>query len=144
MLFDSVNEKSCGTVVYRINDKGNIEYLLLHYGSDYWGFPKGHIERGETEQQAALRELEEETDITDVKVKTGFRERITYIFKKQEELIKKEVIYFLVKSNQKDVKLSDEHIGYAWLDFEKALDRVKYKNAKRLLEKAQKYLVKSQ
>jgi len=59
-------EKSAGAVTF-YKEGSNIEFLLLHYGKGHWGFPKGHIEANESEEQAMLRELEEETGINDVK-----------------------------------------------------------------------------
>ena len=54
-------EKSCGAVVFRKDDE--VKYLLLHYTPGHWDFPKGKQEIGETEEQAASREIEEETGI---------------------------------------------------------------------------------
>lgn len=58
-------EKSAGAVI--INDK---KVLLLHYSSGHWDFPKGHIEKGETELETAKREVKEETglDIKDFEI----------------------------------------------------------------------------
>lgn len=56
-------ERSCGAVVCRrIN--GEIRLLLIKNSrSAHWGFPKGHMERGETPEQTARREVLEETGI---------------------------------------------------------------------------------
>ena len=57
-----IREKSSGAVVFRQAGK-KIKYLLLHYESGHWDFPRGHIERGETEQITAAREIKEETGL---------------------------------------------------------------------------------
>ena len=58
------SEKSCGAIVNR-KFHGNTEILLIrHIKSGYWSFPKGHVEGDETEEQAALREILEETNVT--------------------------------------------------------------------------------
>ena len=57
-------EKSCGVLPYRVVS-GRREYLLVFEAySKCWSLPKGHIEMGESDIQAALRELEEETGLT--------------------------------------------------------------------------------
>jgi bis(5'-nucleosidyl)-tetraphosphatase len=63
-------EKSIAAVVYNQN-----EYLLLKYGLGHWEFVKGHIEKGETEKETIMRELEEETGITDASIIEGFKEK---------------------------------------------------------------------
>lgn len=75
----STRIKSCGSVVFK---KANeVEYLLLQGGSlvrPFWDFSKGEVDNGETETDTALRELKEETGITDVRLIEGFREEIHY------------------------------------------------------------------
>lgn len=57
-------EKSCGVLPYRI-ENGKREFLLVYETfSKCWSLPKGHVERGETDVQTALRELMEETGLT--------------------------------------------------------------------------------
>jgi 8-oxo-dGTP pyrophosphatase MutT (NUDIX family) len=132
-------EKSAGAVTF-YREKGNIEFLLLHYGKGHWGFPKGHIEANETETQAMLRELEEETGIKDVKIIPNFRECITYFFMDNGKKIKKQVVFFLVESKTKDVKLSFEHTDYAWLPYKKAIETLTFGNARKVLKKAYDFL----
>jgi len=67
-------ERSAGFVVFTEREDGKRLYLLLHYPSGHWDFPKGHVEEGESEIRAALRELREETGLTDVEVVFGFRD----------------------------------------------------------------------
>ena len=74
-----MQERSAGTVIVC-----NGEYLLLHYESGHWDFPKGKIEEGETPEQAALRELKEETGIEDAEILPGFTEGIKYFFHREE------------------------------------------------------------
>jgi len=128
-------EKSAGAATFYIGENGP-EFLLLHYGKGHWGFPKGHIEANETETQAMLRELEEETGIKGAKIIPNFRERITYFFMDNGKKIKKQVVFFLVESKTKDVKLSFEHTGYVWLPYEKAVETLTFGNARKVLKKA--------
>ncbi len=139
-LVKAKKEKSCGAIVFT-RDK-DIKYLLLHYESGHWGFPKGHVEKGESEEETMGRELEEETGLRNVRLIKGFKEEILYFFKEKKKLIKKRVVFFLVESKSDKVKLSYEHVGFKWLPYESALKQLTYENTKNLLRKAHKFLTK--
>jgi 8-oxo-dGTP pyrophosphatase MutT (NUDIX family) len=138
-------ETSAGAVVFRNN--GKIYYLLLHYKSGHWDFPKGHIENGEDEDKTVKREIEEETGIKDINIIDGFKDWINYFFRKTYEEHKKApwvfkiVNFYLAETKTKQVKLSDEHIGYKWLNYDDALKQLTYKNAKEILKKANNYII---
>jgi bis(5'-nucleosidyl)-tetraphosphatase len=136
-------EKSCGAVIYRLED-GRRLYLLMHYEEGHWDFPKGHVEKGETEEQTARREIAEETGITEVEFEKFFREVISYSFKRGGELVPKEVIFFAGKTHEKEVRLSDEHTGFVWLPYQSAMKKISYRNAKEMLRKAEEKLALAQ
>src|SRR4030042_3726068 len=129
--------KSCGSVVFR-KDK-QIEYLLLQTGSlanpGFWDFSKGEVDNGETEEATALRELKEETGITDVRFIEGFREEIAYFYRREGKTMQKTAVFFLVETTSVEVKLSWEHIAYDWLVYEKTLERLKFENSREVLKK---------
>ena len=133
-------EKSCGAIAFKKQKDGSLKYLLLHYKAGHWDFPKGHQEKNEKEEQAAAREIKEETGIEEIEFVDNFRETIKYFYKKWEETVYKEVIFYLVQSASEEVKLSSEHIGYAWLSYEHAYKKLTFNNAKELLEKAEKFI----
>ena len=135
-------EKSAGIIVFR-KKEGKILYLLLHYELGHWGFSKGHIEKGETPQEAAKRELEEETGIKEVEIIPGFKKWFKYFFRSKGNNICKIVTYFLGETKQEKVKLSFEHIGFKWLPFQEAMKQLTFKNTKTLLEQANKFLLGS-
>ncbi len=135
--------KSVGVIVFR-EERGSREYLVLQYSAKHWDFPKGGVEKGEEEEQTALRELREETGIREAEVEfvPGFREEISYLYRENGELVKKTVAFYLAKTTQEKVILSFEHIGYKWLEIQQALRQVTYANAKELLKKAGEFLQK--
>lgn len=133
------DEKSCGILVFRIKN-GEILYLLLHYPSGHWDFPKGHVEKEEKEQETAARELLEETGISDVKFIDGFREQVSYKYRRAKKMSNKEVIFFLGKTSLEHIKLSHEHLDFMWLPFGPAYNKLTFDNAKNLLKKAKKLL----
>ncbi len=132
--------------------RGKIEYLLIKHGPDgNWGLPKGLIEKGENLKEAALREIKEETGLTEIQLIEGFKETIKIFFKvkfdyqlergmKMGETVLKFITYFLAESKSKDVKLSFEHSDFLWLSFEEALKKLKFKTDKEILIKANEFL----
>jgi bis(5'-nucleosidyl)-tetraphosphatase len=124
--------------VFRKN--GEVKYLLLHYAAGHWGFVKGHIEPNESEKDTVKRELEEETKITNAEFVEKFRQAINYFFKRDGKTIYKEVAYFLVQAKDRKVELSYEHKGYEWLSYEKAVRKLTFENARKVLRKAHKFL----
>ena len=132
-------EKSSGAIIFR-KQGNNIFYLLLRYELGHWDFPKGHIEKGETLEETAIRETKEETGISDLKFIKGFKEWFKYFFKYKGKNIMKIVTFFLAETKTEKIKLSFEHIGYKWLSYEKALDQLTFDNAKDILKKANEFL----
>ena len=132
-------EKSAGAVIFR--RQGNkIYYLLLHYEAGHWDFPKGHIEKGETIEETAQREVEEETGIKNIKFVKGFKEWIKYFYKSKNGNVMKIVTYLLAETKKREVKISWEHIGFKWLPYEDALEQLTFKNSKEILKKANDFL----
>jgi 8-oxo-dGTP pyrophosphatase MutT (NUDIX family) len=129
-------EISAGTVVFRDSPP---KFLLLHYSAGHWDFPKGNIEAGEKPEQTALRELEEEAGI-EGRIMPGFKEKISYFYRRGAETVHKEVIFFLAEAAPGKVTLSWEHKGFRWLPFREALSQLTFRNAKGLLEKANSFL----
>ena len=134
-------ESSSGAIIFR-NESGKRMYLLLHYASGHWEFVKGKIEKGETEKETCIREAREESGITDLNFIFGFREKIEYFFRREGQVVHKDVVFFLARTETKDIKISHEHIGFAWLPFEEAVKQLTYENAKKIMNKAEEFLAK--
>jgi len=132
------NEKSCGAVVFAKTPE--IKFLLLQYDAGHWDFVKGNVEPNESETDTVVRELGEKTGIVDAHFIEGFREKISYFYKRQGMSIYKEVVFFLMETHATKVVLSYEHVGYTWLGYQNALDKLTFKNAKDILEKARNFL----
>lgn len=151
-------EKSVGAVVFR-REKDKILYLLIqHPESDgfhgHWDFPKGHMEKGETWEDTLRREVREETGIKKLKIMPDFYTWYKYFYrakgneKKERKASKKGINIFkivtiyLAETKEEKVKLSFEHINFAWLEYKEALKRITYKNPQDALKAANNYLIK--
>jgi bis(5'-nucleosidyl)-tetraphosphatase len=136
-----LREKSCGAVVFFKKDN-QTRYLLLNYAAGHWDFVKGNVEPNETEKQTVTRELQEETGITDAKFINDFREPIGYFYRRQGITVHKEVVFFTMETKTEQVQISFEHIGFIWLDYKHAMEKLTFKNARDVLQKAHDFLKK--
>ena len=136
-----IEERSAGAIVF-YEDRGKREYLLLKHHKGHWDLPKGNIEAGEIPIETAKREVFEETDLHYLRFYEGFVKKIEYYYRRREGLVHKVVVYFLAETPVKDVKISCEHEAFSWLSFDEALKTATFKNTKRLLRDAEKYLNK--
>ena len=133
-------EVSAGIILF--NDVDKRKFLLLNYPSKHWDFVKGKMEKDETPHETAIRETKEETGISDVEFIDGFEEEIEYYFYAENQEIHKKVIFFLGKTETREITLSHEHLDFIWLEFDNALNKTTYENAKKLLKKSKAFLDK--
>ena len=137
-MFD---ENSAGAILYFLNeDLGRTEFLLLHHTSGHWDFPKGNIELGEDGFQTARREIYEETGINEIEFVKDFISNIEYYYRRPDKLVLKRVIFYIAKTNTRNVILSSEHDGYSWNEYGTAINQLTYKSAKKLLKKAKMFV----
>jgi bis(5'-nucleosidyl)-tetraphosphatase len=141
--------RAAGIVLYR-TDGGERKYLLLRSALTrrlVWEFPKGGIEPGETEQEAAERELREETGVGPgaYSVRPGFREEEHYLFTRSDsgerQLVVKRVVYFLAETGTEQIALSREAAEYRWLSYDEAQQTLRFPEKRRILEQAERWLV---
>jgi len=135
-------EKSAGAVIF-IKNKDTVKYLLLHYQAGHWDLPKGHIEKGETLEDTVKREVKEETGLEDIEIVPGFKETIKYFFRWEEKNIMKFVTFYVAETKEKDITISKEYIGFIWLPYGEALEKLTFKKAKDILQKVNDFLPKN-
>ena len=124
-------EKSCGILVF---DEDKV--LLVFHNLGHYGFPKGHVEEGETEEETAIREVKEETNC-DARIIPGFREIITYSPKPN---VMKDVVFFIGEPLTKDLKPQEEETSDVFfVNAHDALKMITHKDERELLEKAIEY-----
>ena len=134
-------ERSCGAVVFH-EIGGVVRYLLIkNKRSAHWSFPKGHVEKGESDEQAAKREVKEETGI-DIKIIDGFKAKSEYSI--QRKIEKVVYIYAATCDNPKTSIQEEEIEDYLWLDFSKAMKNLRFENDKSILHRVNEFLKKNE
>ncbi|MFO7894910.1 MAG: NUDIX hydrolase [Longimicrobiales bacterium] len=136
-------ETSAGGVVYRRDDSG-VHFLLIRDPYENWGLPKGHVESGESVEETALREVQEETGIEVLQVREPLG-TIDWFFREGPDLIHKYCHFFLMEtSTARTVPQLDEGItDCIWLPLDEALKTLTYDNARAVLEMAGERVPKS-
>ncbi len=124
-------EKSCGAVVFREKDYKKQILLIRHVNGGHWAFPKGHVEKGETEEETALREILEETGLA-VTLDNSYRQVVSYSPRKD---VMKDVVYFVayVSSDSDGVAQEGEISQIRWVDMHSAVEYVSFDNDKKIL-----------
>ncbi|XKL59405.1 hypothetical protein PGB90_000421 [Kerria lacca] len=138
-----MTERAAGYVIFR-KIANSIEYLLLQasYPDFHWSPPKGHVELGECDDEAAIREVEEESGFKkcDLNIIIGFQKILNYIAKGTP----KTVVYGLaeLKNPSQKVILSGEHKDFKWLPLEEACLICIYKETEELLRACHEHISK--
>jgi 8-oxo-dGTP pyrophosphatase MutT (NUDIX family) len=143
-------EKSAGAIVFR-KEKNKVLFLLLKHRAGHWGFPKGLVEKGEKPEEAASREIKEETGLKEFKFIPDFSVWNKYFFKvkypyqlergwKMGDNVMKIVTYFLARTDEKDAKVSFEHDNFGWFEYQEALGKLQFKEDKNNLSKAKQFI----
>lgn len=130
-------EKSCGAIVLRRDDDDGKLYILMirHRLGGHRSFPKGHMERGETERMTAVREVFEETAVQ-IRIQSNFRETVHY---RPLPGVSKEVVYFLSETKQKSIRAREGEIAQVeWVPVEKAEASLSHENDKIVFRAAMK------
>lgn len=133
-------ERSCGAVVYHSGGE-KPEYLLVRSRNGVWGFPKGHMEAGETERETALREILEETSVR-VTFVEGFRATDRYpIGRGDGAAAVKQVVFFLAHyKDQEPAPQPSEISKLALMDYSSAMNALRFEGQKRILESADRFI----
>ena len=120
-------------------DQGRRKFLLIrNRRSAHWGFPKGHVEPGETSEQTAIREVLEETGLH-IKILPDFVKKSDYTIQGK---IEKSVQIFLARTEETNYTLQEEEIEECgWFTYEKALNLLNYENDKNILNEAMQYFI---
>jgi len=135
----TVEATSAGAILFR-DTRGRREYLLLKSRPGDWEFPKGGVEGGEELQQTAIREVQEESGISDFRLIDGFRDDYDYVFEANGKTIHKTVHLFIAKSFEASAEISTEHRDLQWRDYEQAINTITQDGPRDILADARRFL----
>lgn len=130
-------EKSCGALVLRRDEDDGKLYILMirHKAGGHRSFPKGHVERGETEYMTAVREVYEETSVQ-IRIDIDFRETVHY---HPLPGVSKEVVYFLTETKQKNIRAREGEIAQVeWVPIDQAESSLTHENDRMVFRAAMK------
>lgn len=131
-----IQQTAAGFVLWRM-EHGKRLYLLLQHIAGHWSFAKGRTESGESLEQAARRELQEETGITDITIIGQLPEPTIYVTKDYDGSVVEKTLYlFAAQTNESIVTLSHEHAAYGWFTFKKALEKATHEATKQVIMQA--------
>lgn len=127
---------AAGGVVFRHNNQHAVEVLLINDRHGNWTLPKGHLDPGETNEQAALREITEETGVTGQIVAP--LQSIHYQITKKGEPLAKTVAFFLVQALTEETSLpaDGEVLLVAWCSPDVAFACVTHEQVREVLHEA--------
>lgn len=134
-----VREPTAGGIVFRRDKKGDVEILLIQDHKDRWTIPKGHIEEGETAQEAARREIGEEAGLHDIDM-LGWLGKIHFRYRRIDKLvlITQQVYLMRVKTSGNEIQKEEWMNGIKWFPFNEALDLIEYEDIGKLMLLAMK------
>ncbi len=132
------HERSCGAVLFTVRD-GVPYYVLVQ--ENYYGFPKGHMEAGETERKTAIREIREEAGV-DAVIIGDFRKVDRYLLKYKQDT-EKTVVYFLAYFEGQEIHYQREELnGAVLVPYEEAVRLVTHVRLKRVLREAHRVVLR--
>ena len=133
-------EKSCGAVIFQGTEQKRQFLLIKNLYGKHWGFPKGHMEKGESERETAAREVLEETGLA-IEILDGFRETSGY---HPRPKISKRVVFFLGRACSGEVIIQQEEIErFRWVSYSGAMEILRFENDRRVLTRAWEWLKKN-
>ncbi|MDR2676480.1 MAG: NUDIX domain-containing protein [Endomicrobium sp.] len=136
-----LKEFSCGAIVYKMINGSPVFLLVMSKVNKIWGFPKGHVEKGENEIETAKREIFEETGIKKLSFFENFRQEDVYIINSKK--IEKHSIYFLALALEDDTTNFDKNeiSEIKWTNIEHTLSLLSFVKQKEIINMAYKLLL---
>jgi len=134
-----VREPTSGGIIFRRDDDGGVEILLFQDSRDRWSIPKGHIEEGETAEKTTIREIGEETGLSDVQV-IGWLGKVHFRYRRIDKLVLMTTQIYLVRAmgDTNAIKKEEWMKDIKWFKFQDAIDAIEYEDIGKLMLLAMK------
>lgn len=134
--------QKAGCIVLKKQDDKTRVLLVFREKFNDWSFPKGHIEPGETGEQAAIRECHEETGIQ-VEIKTTLPDQVYEVkgdWVKEETWASIAMYAGLAKGGDFSERTETKEFP-EWVDFDQVIERLSYQNLKDYFNENQKRIL---
>lgn len=127
-------EATAGGVIYRFNDDGGLEILLVADHFNRWTIPKGHIEEGETAQETAIREIGEEAGVHQLEP-ICWLGKIHFRYRREDILVlmSTQIYLFRALGDTDDIQKEDWMNGIKWFSYDEAVDIIAYRDIAKLM-----------
>ncbi len=136
-----INDFSYGIIAIRKSTSNNWLFLLVQHNEGHWGFPKGHKDKKESDEETALREFQEETGINEVVIFSYLFWEEEYDFEKNKKIFHKKVKYFLGKTDIEKVRIQTKELkNYKWTNYKEALKLLTYSQSRDILRQVKKII----
>lgn len=133
------DQTSSGGLIFR-KEGNDYKFVLILDAYDKWTFPKGKISEEESAEEAAVRELQEETGLRNLKVLDYLDEKEVTVNNPGEKPLSKLIKYYLIETEDSEIKVPQvkELKDVRWFEEKEALETIGYKNAKDVFKKGLK------
>lgn len=133
-ITEVVRETASGGIIYRKNDRGKVEILLIQDAKNRWTIAKGHIEEGESPDETARREITEETGLKEMNIHAWLG-KIEFRYRRGESLVLISQHVYLVEAlgDTDDLHKEDWMNGIKWFPATEAFDIIEYDDIGKLI-----------
>jgi ADP-ribose pyrophosphatase YjhB (NUDIX family) len=133
-ITEAVSETTAGGIIFRRNQQGKVEILLIQDAKKRWTIPKGHVEPGEEPRVTAEREIREETGLKQMKV-LNWLGKVNFRYRRNQTLVLMNMHIYLVRALGETDKFKPEEwlSDVKWFSAEEAIDKIEYEDIGKLM-----------